>query len=379
MKPADRVDVVPPSGIRRFFELAAEMDDVISLGVGEPDFAAPWAARDAAITSLERGRTSYTMNRGRSDLRAAIAERMADRYDLEYDPETELLVTAGASEGIDLAFRALVDPGDTVAVVQPSYVSYVPGVLFAGGEVLPVPTREEEAFKLTSERLAEAGAGDADVLVFCYPNNPTGATMTGDELQEVAAFAREHDLTVLSDEIYAALSYEHEHTSIATFPGMRERTVVFNGFSKAYAMTGLRLGYALAPPEAITAMNRIHQYTMLSAPTTAQHAGLEALSSCDGAVAEMRDQYDRRRNLVLSRFEEMGLDCFRASGAFYAFPSCPWDDAGEFAEALLEETGVAVVPGTAFGDAGEGHLRVSYATGIDDLTEALDRVERFLA
>jgi len=379
MKPADRVEQAPPSGIRRFFELAAEMDDVISLGVGEPDFATPWAARDAAITSLERGQTSYTMNRGRSDLREAVAERMVDRYDLRYDPETEVLVTAGASEGIDLAFRALVDPGDTVAVVQPSYVSYVPGVLFAGGEVLPVPTRQEESFKLSYDLLEKHGAAAADFLVYCYPNNPTGATMTGDEMAEVAAFAREHDLTVLADEIYAALTYDHDHASIATLPGMRERTVVFNGFSKAYAMTGLRLGYALAPPEAITAMNRIHQYTMLSAPTTAQHAGLEALESCDGAVAEMRAQYDRRRNLVLSRFEEMGIECFRASGAFYVFPACPWDDADTFAESLLSETGVAVIPGSVFGDAGEGHLRVSYATATDDLEEALDRIERFLA
>jgi aminotransferase len=379
MNPSDRVEAAPPSGIRRFFELAAEMDDVISLGVGEPDFSAPWGARDAAITSLERGQTSYTMNRGRSDLREAIAERMATRYDLRYDPETEVLVTAGASEGLDLAFRALIDPGDTVAVVQPAYVSYVPGVLFAGGEVLSIPTRQAESFTLTADLLAEHGASEADHLVFCYPNNPTGATMTREELREVAAFAREHDLTVFSDEIYAALTYEHDHTSIATLPGMRHRTVVFNGFSKAYAMTGLRLGYALAPPGAITAMNRIHQYTMLSAPTTAQHAALEALESCDDAVAEMRTQYNRRRNLVLARFDEMGIDCFRASGAFYVFPVCPWDDDEEFAESLLSETGVAAIPGSVFGDAGAGHLRVSYATGIDELKEALDRIERFIA
>ncbi|PSP26976.1 aromatic amino acid aminotransferase [Halobacteriales archaeon QH_2_65_14] len=379
MKPADRVQQVPPSGIRRFFELAEQRDEVISLGVGEPDFPAPWAARDAAITSLERGRTSYTANRGRLELREAIATHVEDNYDLAYDPEAEIVVTAGASEGIDLAFRALVNPGDTVAVAQPCYVSYVPGVLFAGGEVLSVPTRRRDAFKLTYDALDAAGAGEAEMLVLCYPNNPTGATMTGDELSEVAEFAREHDLTVLSDEIYAALSYEHEHTSIATLPGMRERTVVCNGFSKAYAMTGLRLGYVLAPPEIATAMNRVHQYTLLSAPTTAQEAAIEALSSCDDAVAEMRSRYDRRRKLLLSRFEEMGLDCFRATGAFYAFPECPREDAGEFAEELLDETGVAVVPGPAFGDGGEGHLRVSYATGIDDLKEALDRIEAFIS
>ena len=378
MKPTDRVKQVPPSGIRRFFELAEERDDVISLGVGEPDFSAPWAARDAAIASLEQGKTSYTANRGRKELREAIATDVNRRYELDYDPDEEVLVTAGASEALDLAFRALVNPGDTVAVAQPCYVSYVPGVIFSGGEVLAVPTRREDEFKLTRDVLEKNGAAAADMLVYCYPNNPTGATMTGEELAEVAAFAREHDLTVLSDEIYAELSYEHEHTSIATLPGMRERTVVFNGFSKAYAMTGLRLGYALAPPETTAAMNRIHQYTMLSAPTTAQYAAIEALESCGDELVEMRSQYNRRRNLVLSRFAEMGIDCFRASGAFYAFPACPWDDADAFAEALLEETGVAVVPGGAFGAGGEGHLRVSYATGIDQLKEALARIESFV-
>jgi aminotransferase len=375
---ADRVEAVPPSGIRRFFELAEEMDDIISLGVGEPDFSAPWAARDAAIASLEQGKTSYTANRGRRELREHISDHAADTYDLDYDTDDEILVTAGASEGIDLAYRALVDPDDTVAVVQPCYVSYVPGVIFSGGEVLSVETRMEDEFKLTRDILEESGAAEADVLVICYPNNPTGATMTGEELKPVAKFAREHDLTVFSDEIYADLTYEHDHTSIATLPGMRERTVVFNGFSKAYAMTGFRLGYVMAPPEAITAMNRIHQYTMLSAPTTAQYAAIEALESCDGAVTEMKTQYDRRRNFVLSRFSEMGIDCFRASGAFYAFPECPWDDAGEFAEQLIKEESVAVVPGTAFGEGGEGHLRVSYATGLDDLKEAMTRIERFI-
>jgi aminotransferase len=378
MNRADRVDRVGPSGIRRFFELAEERDDVISLGVGEPDFAAPWAARDAAISALERGRTSYTANRGKRELRAAIADRVADQYGLDYDLDGEILVTAGASEAVDLAFRAFVDPGDTVAVAQPCYVSYAPGVEFAGGEVLAVRTRRADEFTLTREVLEESGAEAADLLVYCYPNNPTGATMTGEELAEVAAFAREHDLMVVADEIYAALSYDHEHTSIASLPGMRERTVVVNGFSKAYAMTGLRLGYALGPPDAVEAMNRIHQYTMLSAPTTAQYAAMEALASCDDELAAMRKEYDRRRKLVLSRFDEMGMDCFRARGAFYAFPACPSGDADAFAEALLEETGVAAVPGTAFGAGGEGHLRVSYATGIEELKEALDRIERFI-
>jgi aminotransferase len=379
MQVSDRVDGVPPSGIRRFFELAEEMDDLISLGVGEPDFSAPWSARDAAIASLERGETSYTANRGKRELREAIADHQAANYGLEYNPDDEIIVTTGASEGIDLAMRALVNPGDTVAVAQPSYISYVPGVLFSGGDPLSVPTRAEDEFKLTREALETAGAQEADALVYCYPNNPTGATMTGDELAEVAAFCREHDLIVLSDEIYSALSYEHDHTSIATLPGMRERTVVFNGFSKAYAMTGLRLGYAMGPSEAITAMNRVHQYTMLSAPTTAQHAALDALENCDEDVAEMRDQYDRRRNFVLSRFSEMGIDCFEASGAFYAFPECPTDDSEAFAEDLIQEKKVAVVPGDVFGAGGSGHLRVSYATGLEDLKTALNRIEEFMS
>jgi aminotransferase len=379
MQVSDRVNGVPPSGIRRFFELAEEMDDLISLGVGEPDFSAPWSARDAAIASLERGETSYTANRGKRELREAIASHQAEKYGLEYEPNEEVIVTAGASEGIDLAMRALVDPGDTVAVAQPTYISYVPGVIFSGGEPLAVPTRVEDEFKLTREALEDAGAHEADALVYCYPNNPTGATMTREELAEVAAFCRENDLIVLSDEIYAALSYKHDHASIATLPGMRERTVVFNGFSKAYAMTGMRLGYAMGPSEAITAMNRVHQYTMLSAPTTAQHAALDALANCDDALAEMRDQYDRRRNFVLSRFSEMGIDCFEASGAFYAFPECPTDDSEAFAEELIQEKKVAVVPGGVFGAGGSGHLRVSYATGLSDLKTALNRIEEFIS
>jgi len=377
---SQRAKETPPSGIRRFFELAEEMDDLISLGVGEPDFSAPWAARSAAIDSLERGRTSYTANRGRSDLRELIGDHVR-RYDLSYDPEAEILVTTGASEAVDLAMRALVDPGDTVALPQPSYLSYGPTVSFAGGEVLPVETRVENEFALTYEDLERAGADAASVLVLCYPNNPTGAVMTRDELAEVAAFAREHDLFVLSDEIYAALRYEDDHVSIATLPGMRNRTVVFNGFSKAYAMTGLRLGYALGPTEVVDAMNRIHQYTMLSAPTTAQFAAIEALESCDGAVAEMRQAFNRRRNFVISRFNELGMDCFDAKGAFYVFPECPpgWEDDEEFAEALIREERVALVPGRVFGEGGSGHLRVSYASGMDDLKAALNRIESFIA
>lgn len=374
---AERVREVPPSGIRRFFELAEEMDDVISLGVGEPDFTAPWRARERAIESLELGQTSYTANRGMKALREAIASHV-EKWDLTYDPDNEILVTAGASEALDLTFRALVDPGDVVAVVQPSYVSYIPDVMFAGGTALPVPTRAEDDFVLTPEVLADAGADRADMLVLCYPNNPTGATMTRDELARVAEFACEHDLTVISDEIYADLTYTRSHTSIASFDGMRDRTIVYNGFSKAYAMTGLRLGYALGPSNVIGAMNRIHQYTMLSAPTTPQYAAIEALESCGESVEEMRTQYDRRRKFVLSRFEDMGIDCFEATGAFYVFPECPWEDASAFAEALLEAEKVAMVPGSAFGECGAGHLRVSYATGLSDLRTAMDRLERFL-
>jgi len=376
MKLSERARDTPPSGIRRFFELAEEMDDVISLGVGEPDFSAPWKARTAAIHSLERGRTSYTTNRGMYDLRVAISEHVT-RYDLDYGPDEEILVTTGASEAVDLALRAIVDPGDAVAIQSPAYISYGPGVRFSGGEPLPVSTRAENDFVLTYDDLEQAGAADAEALMICYPNNPTGATASRDELAEIAEFAKEHDLTVLSDEIYAGLTYRGEHTSIATLPGMRERTIVFNGFSKAYAMTGLRLGYALGPAEAIDAMNRIHQYTMLSAPTTAQYAALEALQSCDDDVEDMRNQYDRRRRFVISRFRDVGLDCFEATGAFYAFPEAPYDDE-QFAEDLLHEKGVALVPGRVFGEEGYGHLRVSYATGMSDLKEALNRIEAFL-
>ncbi|AXR81854.1 pyridoxal phosphate-dependent aminotransferase [Natrarchaeobaculum sulfurireducens] len=376
---AERVQTVPPSGIRRFFEIAEERDDVISLGVGEPDFSTPWTARDAAIASLEQGKTSYTANRGKRELREAIADYAADRFALGYGPAEEIIVTAGASEAVDLAFRAFVDPGDTVAIAQPSYISYEPGVIFAGGEPLAVPTREEDEFRLTVDALETAGAADAEMLVLCYPNNPTGAIMREEDLEPIAEFAREHDLIVLSDEIYAELTYEGEHTSIATLPGMRERTIVFNGFSKAHAMTGLRLGYALGPADAIGAMNKIHQYTMLSAPTTAQYAALKALDSCDDEVREMIDQYDRRRRFVLSRFREIGMNVFEAKGAFYCFPEVPEGfTAEEFAEDVLREQGVAVVPGDVFGAGGDGHLRVSYATGLPELREAMNRIEAFV-
>jgi len=376
MRLSNRARELPESGIRKFFELAEARDDVISLGVGEPDFSAPWAARTAAIDSLERGKTSYTANRGMAALRERITDHH-ERYDQSYDPAEEAIVTTGASEAVDLAFRALVDPGDTVALHEPTYISYGPGIELAGGQRLSVPTYAADDFALTREALEESGAADADLLVCCYPNNPTGATMTDAELAEVAAFCRENDLRVVADEIYAALTYGGKHTSIATQPGMRERTVVVNGFSKAYAMTGLRLGYALGPTDAIDAMNRIHQYTMLSAPTTAQYAACEALDRCGDELREMVDEYNRRRRLVVSRFNEMGLDTSEPGGAFYAFPECGGDDEA-FAEALLEAQGVAVVPGSVFGAGGAGHLRVSYATSMRELKEATDRIATFV-
>ena len=377
IEPAERVTQLRPSGIRKFFELSDERDDVISLSVGEPDFPIPDVAREAAIESLERDQTSYTTNRGTRRLREAIGDYVT-RYGLEYDSESEILVTTGVSEGIDLAMRALVDPGDVVAVAEPGYLSYPATAELAGGQVLPVPTRAADDFALTYESLERAGADRADVLVYSFPNNPTGAVLEGDDLEGVAAFAREHDLVVLADEVYAALTYDGEHTSIASLPGMRKRTVVFNGFSKAYAMTGLRLGYAMGPAPVVEAMNRIHQYTMLSAPTTAQHAAIAALEAGDDAVDAMTSEYDRRRRFVLDRFEETGLDTFTARGGFYVFPAVPGGDDEQFATDLLDETGVAAVPGSVFGVAGRGHLRVCYASSMDDLREAMDRIEAFL-
>ncbi len=378
MKPSRRVTNIPPSGIRRYFELAEEADDVISLGVGEPDFTAPWPIRDAAITSLERGQTSYTTNRGLASLREELAVYAAQAFDLTYRADDEILVTTGASEAVDLALRAVVDPGDRVAIAEPCYLSYRPLLELLGAEIIAVETRETDAFRLTPSALEDARAERADLLVMCYPNNPTGAIMTGSDLEDVAAFARDHDIGVISDEIYAALTYDHEHVSIATFPEMRDRTIVVNGFSKAFAMTGFRLGYAMGPAEVISAMNRVHQYAMLSAPTTAQHAAVEGLQSCQSDVESMRRQYDRRRRFVLARFEEMGIPCFEAKGAFYVFPQCPIPDEDEFVERLLREEQVAIVPGYVFGEAGRGHLRVSYATGIDQLREALARIESFV-
>lgn len=374
---ADRVTAVEPSGIREFFEIAAERDDVISLSVGEPDVSLPPAVKEAAIESIDADRTDYTANRGMRSLREAIA-RFVDRYDLDVDPEA-VLVTAGASEAIDLALRALVDPDDTVAMAEPSYVSYQSGVTFAGGEVLAVETTADENFTLTPEVLRAAGAQSADVLLLNYPNNPTGRTYDRATLADIATFAREHDLTVVADEIYAPFTYDGDHVSIASLPGMAERTVVINGFSKAYAMTGFRLGYAIGPARIVDAMNRIHQYTMLSAPTTAQHAALAALEHGDDAVAQTVATYDDRRAFVTERLTDLGFECATPNGAFYAFPRIPGGgDDTAFARDLLDEVGVAVVPGSAFGTAGTGHVRLSYASPRADLETAFDRIEAFL-
>ncbi|ELZ13754.1 class I and II aminotransferase [Halovivax asiaticus JCM 14624] len=375
---AARVDQLDPSGIRQFFDVAAAHDDVISLGVGEPDFAPPAAARTAVIESVERGDTDYTSNRGMKGLRSELAS-FVGRYGLAPSPDS-ILVTTGASEAIDLAMRTLVDPEDTVAIPHPSYVSYGPAVTLAGGTVCPVRTKPERDFRLTVDALSDAGAESADVLLLCYPNNPTGATMPESALQPIATFAREHDLVVISDEIYAELTYDHDHVSIASFDGMADRTVVVSGFSKAFAMTGFRLGYAIGPAAIIDAMTRVHQYTMLSAPTQAQFAAKAALDSCLNDVDEMIASYERRRDLVRTRLDEIGLDCADLGGAFYAFPTVPdgWS-ATKFAERLLDEYGVAVVPGTAFGDTYDDHVRLSYATDEESLQTAFDRIEAFLA
>ncbi len=376
MKIAERVNKVPPSGIRRFFEIAEELDNVISLGVGEPDFPPPWDARKAASVSLERGYTSYTTNRGKKEVREAIS-KYVKKWDLSYSFEDEILITTGVSEGVDLAIRALVEKNDKVAIVSPSYVSYLPVTIFAGGDPLLVSTNQENKFKISYKLLEESGASDADILILSYPNNPTGAIMEKKDLKEVADFAKENDIFIVSDEVYSELTYGKRHFSIASLKGMKKRSIVLNGFSKAYAMTGMRLGYALGPKEIISAMNRIHQYTMLSAPTTAQNAACQALESRD-EVQRMKKEFDKRRRFTLSRLDKVGIDCFKAEGAFYLFPKCPRNNDETFAEDLLKEEKVALVPGRVFGDEGKGHLRLSYATDMDDLKKAMERLERFV-
>ena len=375
-----RVADVPPSGIRKFFDVVSEMDGVISLGVGEPDFNTPWTYTDAAIYSLRRGHTHYTSNWGLIELRRAINRYLTGRFETEYDPTDEILVTVGASEGIDLALRALVEPGDEVIVPDPSYVSYMPNIRFAGGVCVAVPTAAEDGFRLTPERLRAAITPKTKALILPYPNNPTGAVMRREHLEAIAEVLKKHDIIVLSDEIYAELTYNGRHTSIAELPGMKERTIVVNGFSKTFAMTGWRLGYAAGPAPAIKQMTKIHQYAIMCAPTTSQYAAIEALDHCEENICQMREEYDRRRRFVVDAFNKMGLHTFEPEGAFYVFPCIKSTgmSSEEFCEKLLYGKKVAVVPGNAFGDSGEGFIRVSYSYSVQHLTTALGRIKEFL-
>ena len=377
---SQKVMSIQPSGIRKFFDIASEMEDVVSLGVGEPDFDTPWHIRDEGIYSLEKGRTFYTSNSGLKPLREEISRYLNRRYHLNYDPLHEILVTVGGSEGIDIALRAMLDPGDEVLIPQPCYVSYLPCVTLADGITVTIELKEENEFRLTKEELLEKITDKTKILVLPFPNNPTGAVMRREDLEAIAEVIIEHDLYVLSDEIYSELTYQGDHVSIASLPGMRERTLTINGFSKSYAMTGWRLGYICGPQEIVAQMTKIHQFAIMCAPTTSQYAAVEALRNGDADVAKMRESYNQRRRFLMHAFEEMGLKCFEPFGAFYVFP-CIKEfglTSDEFAMRLLEEEHVAVVPGTAFGDCGEGFLRISYAYSIDDLKIALKRLERFI-
>lgn len=375
-----KVKQIKPSGIRKFFDIVSEMDDAISLGVGEPDFDTPWHIREEGIYSLEKGRTFYTSNAGLSELKIEISKYLDRRFDLKYDPSDEIMITVGGSEAIDGALRAMLDAGDEVILPQPSYVSYEPCIVLADGVPVIVELKEENDFKLTREQLEKAVTDKTKILIMPFPNNPTGAIMTKEELQPIVDFVIEHDLFVISDEIYSELTYSGNHVSIGAFPGMKERTIVINGFSKSYAMTGWRLGYACGPQVILKQILKIHQFAIMCAPTTSQYAAIEALRHGDDDVEKMRDEYDRRRRFLLNAFEEMGIECFEPYGAFYMFPSIKkfGMSSDEFATRLLKEEKIAVVPGTAFGDCGEGFLRISHAYSIDDLKAALERIGRFI-
>ena len=371
---------VKPSGIRKFFDIASEMDDVLSLGVGEPDFDTPWRIREEGIFSLEKGRTFYTSNAGLQELRDEICKHLERKIHVSYDPKKETMVTVGGSEAIDVALRCMLDPGDEVLIPQPSYVSYQPCAIMADGVPVIVELKNKNEFKLTLEDLAGKVNEKTKVLIMPFPNNPTGSIMTKEDLEPIARFVIENDLYVISDEIYSELSYKGEHVSIASLPGMRERTIVINGFSKSFAMTGWRLGYCCGPAVIMNQMIKLHQFAIMCAPTTSQYAAVEALRNCEDEVEEMRRAYNQRRRFLMSEFKRMGLDCFEPYGAFYVFPSIQkfGMTSDEFAMRLLEEEKVAVVPGSAFGDCGEGFLRISYAYSLEDLKVALDRLERFI-
>ena len=369
-----------PSGIRKFFDLAADMPHCISLGVGEPDFKTPWSVRDAGIRSLELGRTKYTANAGLKDLRKEICTYLQRRFELHYQ-EKNVLVTVGGSEAIDLAIRALVQPGDEVIIPEPCFVCYEPITQLTGGVPVHIATRAEDQFRLTADQLRAAITPKTKLLIFPYPNNPTGAVMSAAEVEEIAAVLRETNVLVLSDEIYSELTYGLDrHVSIASLPGMAERTIVVNGFSKSYAMTGWRLGYAVGPAPLIKVMTKIHQSCIMSAPTTSQYAAITALRQCDDQIEMMRDEYNRRRRYVVKALNEMGLTCFEPRGAFYVFPSIQISSltSSEFCEQLLREKEVAIIPGSAFGASGEGYARISYAYSVDHLQTAMKRIREFL-
>ena len=377
---SERVVNLPPSGIRKFFDVVNEMDDAISLGVGEPDFDTPWHIREEGIYSLEKGRTFYTSNSGLKDLKVEICNYLKRRCDVLYDPNSEVLVTVGGSEAIDLALRAMLEPGDEVLIPQPSYVSYVPCTILANGTPVVIELEAKDDFRLTPEKLLEKITPKSKILILPFPNNPTGAIMEREDLEKIAKIVEEKDLFVISDEIYCELTYSGRHVTIASLPGMRERTVLINGFSKSYAMTGWRLGYAAAPREILQQMLKIHQYAIMCAPTTSQYAAISALRNGDEDVEQMREAYSQRRRYLVHALREMGLDCFEPYGAFYVFPSIKkfGMTSDEFATRLLQEEKVAVVPGTAFGDCGEGFLRISYAYSLESLKVALDRIRRFV-
>lgn len=378
---SERIVGIKPSGIRKFFDIVHEMKDAISLGVGEPDFDTPWHIREEGIYSLEKGKTFYTSNSGLMELRQEICNYMKRKLDVVYDPAKEVIITVGGSEAIDIALRAMVDPGDEVLIPQPSYVSYEPCAILANATPVIINLKAENEFRLTAEELRENITDKTKILILPFPNNPTGAIMEKKDLEAIAEVIIEKDLYVISDEIYSELSYKDEHVSIVSLPGMQERTILINGFSKAYAMTGWRLGYACGPKTIIEQMTKIHQFAIMCAPTTSQYAAVEALRNGDEDVAMMRESYNQRRRFLLHAFEEMGLPCFEPYGAFYVFP-CIKEfgmSSEEFATRFLQEEKVAVVPGTAFGDSGEGFLRISYAYSLENLKEAIGRLARFVA
>ncbi len=377
---SDRVRNLSPSGIRKFFDLIASMDGVISLGVGEPDFHTPWRIREAAIYSLEKGYTNYTSNYGLLELREELSKYLANRYHIDYLPSSEILITVGVSEGLDLAMRAILNPGDEVIIPEPTYVSYNPCVTLAGGVPVPVPTYMENRFQVLPEDIEKKITSKTKAILIGYPNNPTGAVMPREELEKIAKIAEKHNLIVISDEVYERLVYKTESVSFASIKGMRDRTISLGGFSKSYAMTGWRIGYAYSNSEIIEAMMKVHQYTMLCAPIQGQMAAVEALRSGDSFVEEMREEYDRRRNMMVTGLNDIGLYCIEPDGAFYTFPSIKTLNmpSSEFAEQLLIEEKVAVVPGSAFGSSGEGHIRCCYAVSPNEIEEALVRIDRFV-